>query len=131
MSSITQAPSHKRSLLGLGLVAGLTAMGTAGIMYGLPQTLPPPPADPLLPLLARSLDQATTGIGTSAERAREETGKVAAAAEELTSTVAAEGGMEAAGAPVTALGDQADAMARQSAGLEQEVVSLAARLRAA
>ncbi|MBJ7250666.1 MAG: hypothetical protein JHC89_04595, partial [Acetobacteraceae bacterium] len=69
-------------------------------------------------------DQATTGIGTSAERAREETGKVAAAAEELTSTVAAEGGMEAAGAPVTALGNQADAMARQSAGLEQEVVSL-------
>ena len=56
MSSITQAPSHKRSLLGLGLVAGLTAMGTAGIMYGLPQTLPPPPADPRLPLLARSLD---------------------------------------------------------------------------
>ena len=56
MASITQAPSHKRSLLGLGLVAGLTALGTAGIMYGLPQTLPAPSADPRLPMLARSLD---------------------------------------------------------------------------
>ena len=56
MASITQAPSYKRSLLGLGLVAGLTALGTAGIMYGLPQTLPAPPADPRLPMLARSLD---------------------------------------------------------------------------
>jgi methyl-accepting chemotaxis protein len=56
MSSITQAPSHKRSLLGLGLVAGLTALGTAGIMYGLPQSLPAPSADPRLPMLARSLD---------------------------------------------------------------------------
>lgn len=56
MSSITQVPSHKRSLLGLGLVAGLTALGTAGIMYGLPQSLPVPPADPRLPMLARSLD---------------------------------------------------------------------------
>jgi methyl-accepting chemotaxis protein len=56
MSSITQAPSQKRSLLGLGLVAGLTALGTAGIMYGLPQSLPAPPADPRLPMLARSLD---------------------------------------------------------------------------
>ena len=56
MASITQAPSHKRSFLGLGLVAGLTALGTAGIMYGLPQSLPAPPADPRLPMLARSLD---------------------------------------------------------------------------
>ncbi len=56
MSSIIQAPSQKRSLLGLGLVAGLTALGTAGIMYGLPQSLPAPPADPRLPMLARSLD---------------------------------------------------------------------------
>jgi methyl-accepting chemotaxis protein len=56
MSSNTQAPSQKRSLLGLGLVAGLTALGTAGIMYGLPQSLPAPPADPRLPMLARSLD---------------------------------------------------------------------------
>jgi methyl-accepting chemotaxis protein len=56
MSSNTQAPSHKRSLLGLGLVAGLTALGTAGIMYGLPQSLPAPSADTRLPMLARSLD---------------------------------------------------------------------------
>jgi methyl-accepting chemotaxis protein len=56
MASITQAPSHKRSFLGLGLVAGLTALGTAGIMYGLPQSLPAPPTDPRLPMLARSLD---------------------------------------------------------------------------
>jgi methyl-accepting chemotaxis protein len=56
MSTIAQAPSPKRSLLGLGLVAGLTALGTAGIMYGLPQSLPAPPADPRLPMLARSLD---------------------------------------------------------------------------
>ncbi len=56
MSSIIQAPSQKRSLLGLGLVAGLTALGTAGIMYGLPQSLPAPSADPRLPMLARSLD---------------------------------------------------------------------------
>ena len=56
MAPITQAPSHKHSLLGLGLVAGLTALGTAGIMHGLPQTLPPLPADPRLPMLARSLD---------------------------------------------------------------------------
>ncbi|MCA3303694.1 MAG: hypothetical protein ING00_12405 [Roseomonas sp.] len=62
MSSITQAPSHKRSLLGLGLVAGLTALGTASIMYGLPQSLPAPPADPRLPMLARSLDIA--GLAT-------------------------------------------------------------------
>jgi hypothetical protein len=56
MFSNTQAPSQKRSLLGLGLVAGLTALGTAGIMYGLPQSSPMPPADPRLPMLARSLD---------------------------------------------------------------------------
>ena len=52
------AASAKRSFLGLGLIAGLTALGTAGIMHGLPQTLPPPPADPRLPILARSLDLA-------------------------------------------------------------------------
>ena len=56
MSSITQTSHSKHSLLGLGLVAGLTALGTAGIMYGLPQSLPAPPADPRLPMLARSLD---------------------------------------------------------------------------
>jgi len=42
-----------------------------------------------------------------------------------------QGGMEAAGAPVAALDSQAEAMARQSAVLQLEVVSLAARLRAA
>ena len=56
MSTITQTSHSKHSLLGLGLVAGLTALGTAGIMYGLPQSLPAPPADPRLPMLARSLD---------------------------------------------------------------------------
>ncbi|MGI9127635.1 MAG: hypothetical protein ACR2IG_05470, partial [Roseomonas sp.] len=45
-----------RFLIGFGLVAGLTALGTTGIIHGLPQTLPPPPSDPRLPMLARSLD---------------------------------------------------------------------------
>jgi len=53
---------HAASLKGfffwLGLIAGLTALGTAGIMHGLPQTLPAPPADPRLLILARSLDLA-------------------------------------------------------------------------
>ena len=40
------AVSAKRSFLGLGLIAGLTALGTAGVMHGLPQTLPAPQADP-------------------------------------------------------------------------------------
>jgi methyl-accepting chemotaxis protein len=48
--------SAKRSFFGLGLIAGLTALGTAGIMHGLPQSLPAPQADPRLPMLARSLD---------------------------------------------------------------------------
>jgi hypothetical protein len=39
-----------------------------------------------------------------------------------------QGGMEAVVAPVAALGDHADAVARQSVALQQEVVSLAARL---
>jgi methyl-accepting chemotaxis protein len=59
------AISAKRSLLGLGLIAGLTALGTAGIMHGLPQTLPPPQADPRLPILARSLDLAERATGLS------------------------------------------------------------------
>lgn len=59
------AISAKRSLLGLGLMAGLTALGTAGIMYGLPQTLPPPQADPRLPILARSLDLAERATALS------------------------------------------------------------------
>jgi methyl-accepting chemotaxis protein len=59
-----------------------------------------------------------------------------AAAAEGTSAVAGavatvQGSMEAAGAPVTALGQHADAMAQQSAVLQQEIVTLAARLRAA
>jgi methyl-accepting chemotaxis protein len=59
------AISAKRSLLGLGLMAGLTALGTAGIMHGLPQTLPPPQADPRLPILARSLDLAERATALS------------------------------------------------------------------
>ncbi|MFM7777307.1 MAG: methyl-accepting chemotaxis protein, partial [Alphaproteobacteria bacterium] len=59
------AASAKRSFLGLGLIAGLTALGTAGVMYGLPQTLPAPPADPRLPMLARSLDLAERATGLS------------------------------------------------------------------
>jgi hypothetical protein len=55
---MARAPSAKSSVLWLGLVVGLTALGTAGIMHGLPQTLPAPPADPRLPILARSLDLA-------------------------------------------------------------------------
>ncbi|MCA3280264.1 MAG: hypothetical protein ING10_13430 [Roseomonas sp.] len=58
MSPMARAPSAKSSVLWLGLVVGLTALGTAGIMHGLPQTLPAPPADPRLPILARSLDLA-------------------------------------------------------------------------
>ena len=65
MPSIAHAPFAKRSLLGLGLVAGLTALGTAGILHGLPQTLPPPPADPRLPILARSLDVAERAMQLS------------------------------------------------------------------
>ena len=56
MPPIAPAPSAKYSIRGLALVAGLTSLGTAGIMYGLPQNLPAPPADPRLPMLARSLD---------------------------------------------------------------------------
>ncbi|MFM7779802.1 MAG: hypothetical protein ACKPB8_13775, partial [Alphaproteobacteria bacterium] len=60
---------------------------------------------------------------------------IAAAAEGTTAVAGAvakvQGGMAAAGAPVAALGDHADVMARQSAALEKELVSLAARLRAA
>jgi methyl-accepting chemotaxis protein len=59
------AVSAKRSFLGLGLIAGLTALGTAGVMHGLPQTLPAPQADPRLPMLARSLDLAERATGLS------------------------------------------------------------------
>ena len=56
MALVAPTPFSTRSFLGMGLVAGLTALGTAGIIHGLPMTLPPPPADPRLPMLARSLD---------------------------------------------------------------------------
>jgi len=58
MASSQYSGGPARLLIGFGLVAGLTALGTAGIFHGLPQTLPPPPADPRLPMLARSLDLA-------------------------------------------------------------------------
>ncbi|MCA3368869.1 MAG: hypothetical protein INF89_05180 [Roseomonas sp.] len=87
--------------------------------------------------------QQIDSIAAEAARAIEQQGAatreiaqgIAAAAEGTTMVAGAvakvQDGMEAAGAPVAALGDQADAMARQSAALQQEVVSLAARLRAA
>ncbi|MFN9092375.1 MAG: hypothetical protein ACK5V0_12985, partial [Alphaproteobacteria bacterium] len=56
MPLIALAPFPKRSLLGLGLAAGLTALGAGSILHGLPQTLPAPPPDPRLPILARSLE---------------------------------------------------------------------------
>jgi methyl-accepting chemotaxis protein len=56
MPKTAHAFSSSRSLLGIGVIAGLTALGTAGIIYGLPQSLPAPAADPRLPALARSLD---------------------------------------------------------------------------
>ena len=58
MASSHYIGSSFRFLLGFGLVAGLSAVGTAGIIHGLPKTLPPPPNDPRLPLLARSLEMA-------------------------------------------------------------------------
>jgi len=58
MASSQHSGGSARLLVGFGLVAGLTALGTASIFTGLPQTLPPPPADPRLPMLARSLDLA-------------------------------------------------------------------------
>jgi methyl-accepting chemotaxis protein len=56
MASSHHSSGSTRHLIGAGLIAGLTALGTAGIFYGLPQSLPAPPADPRLPMLARSLD---------------------------------------------------------------------------
>ena len=56
MTSSHHPSSATRTLIGAGLIAGLTALGTTGILYGLPQTLPPPPNDPRLPMLARSLE---------------------------------------------------------------------------
>lgn len=65
MPFIALAPFPKRSLLGLGLAAGLTALGTGGILHGLPQTLPAPPPDPRLPFLARSLEVAESAARLS------------------------------------------------------------------
>ena len=65
MQSLSAAPSAKRFMLGLCLVVGLTALGTAGIIHGLPQTLPAAPADPRLPMLARSLDVAERAMQLS------------------------------------------------------------------
>ena len=56
MASSHHSSGSTRHLIGAGLIAGLTALGTAGIFYGLPQSLPAPPTDPRLPMLARSLD---------------------------------------------------------------------------
>ena len=56
MPAMAPASSAKSSLFWLGLVVGLTALGTASIMRGLPQALPPPQPDPRLPKLARSLE---------------------------------------------------------------------------
>ena len=56
MTSSHHSGGSARHFIGAGLIAGLTALGTCGIIYGLPQTLPAPPADPRLPMLARSLD---------------------------------------------------------------------------
>ncbi|MBM3586256.1 MAG: chemotaxis protein [Alphaproteobacteria bacterium] len=87
--------------------------------------------------------QRIDSIAADAARAIEQQGAatwqiaqgIAAAAEGTTALAGAvakvQGSMEAAGTPVAALGDHADAMARQSAALQQEVASLSARLRAA
>jgi methyl-accepting chemotaxis protein len=79
--------------------------------------------------------EAARAIGQQGAATREIAQGIAAAAEGTTAVAGAvakvQGGMEAAGAPVAALDSQAEAMARQSAVLQQEVVSLAARLRAA
>jgi len=77
---------------------------------------------------ARAIEQqgaATQEIAQGIAAAAEGTTAVASAVASVT------GGMDAANAPVSALGDQAAVMARQSAALQQEVISLAARLRAA
>jgi methyl-accepting chemotaxis protein len=87
--------------------------------------------------------QRIDGIAAEAARAIDQQGAatreiaqgIAAAAEGATAVAGAvaqvQDNMEAVGAPVAALGDRAAAMARQSAALQQEVVNLAARLRAA
>lgn len=56
MTTSSSKGGSARVFIGVGLVAGLAALGSASIMSGLPHTLPAPPADPRLPMLARSLD---------------------------------------------------------------------------
>jgi methyl-accepting chemotaxis protein len=87
--------------------------------------------------------QRIDGIAAEAARAIEQQGAatreiaqgIAAAAEGATAVAGAvakvQGGMEAAGTPVAVLDTQAEAMARQSAALQQDVISLSSRLRAA
>ncbi|MEN9498511.1 MAG: hypothetical protein RIS83_330, partial [Pseudomonadota bacterium] len=58
MASHDRKAPPGRILLGLGLMAGLTALGTGAILQGLPASLPPPPQDARLPMLAKSLDLA-------------------------------------------------------------------------
>ncbi|MFN7308890.1 MAG: methyl-accepting chemotaxis protein, partial [Alphaproteobacteria bacterium] len=79
--------------------------------------------------------EAAEAIEQQGAATREIAQGIAAAAEGPTAVAGAvtkvQGGMEATGAPIVVLSDQAAAMARYSAALEQEVASLAARLRAA
>jgi len=79
--------------------------------------------------------EAANAIEQQGVATREIAQGITAAAEGTSAVVGAiakvQGGMEAAGAPVAALDDQSHAMARQSAALQQGIVSLAARLRAA
>ncbi|MGI9128537.1 MAG: methyl-accepting chemotaxis protein, partial [Roseomonas sp.] len=79
--------------------------------------------------------EAAEAIEQQGAATREIAQSIAAAAEGTSAVAGAvatvQGSMEAAGAPVTALGQHADAMAQQSAVLQQEIVTLAARLRAA
>jgi methyl-accepting chemotaxis protein len=79
--------------------------------------------------------EAAEAIEQQGAATREIAQGIAAAAEGTTAVAGAvakvQGGMEAVGAPVTALDTQAEAMVRQSAALQQEITSMAARLRAA
>jgi methyl-accepting chemotaxis protein len=65
MASSHTSSGSIRHLIGIGLIVGLTALGTTGIIYGLPHSLPAPPADPRLPMLARSLDVAERAVQLS------------------------------------------------------------------
>jgi methyl-accepting chemotaxis protein len=79
--------------------------------------------------------EAAEAIEQQGAATREIAQGIAAAAEGATAVAGAvamvRGGMAAANQPITALGQHADAMAQQSTGLQQEIVNLAAKLRAA